>query len=663
MHHKTIAPILAAFFLTTGSQSVAQECEKTFDSTYDLIQEAIFENKGCTAAFCHGAAADSAAGGLDLRAGQSYDALIEQPAQSVAEGTVAGLKRVVPGQKDQSLLFLNLAAATLPDQWRAPRRPMPVGGALSTDELEAVREWIEQGAPRQGTVPGTGELLDACLPPPKPIQIEPLPEPDPNVGRQIRMPKWNLPPESEDEVCFASYFDISQEIPAKYLSADGERFRFKRTQIRQDPLSHHLIVTYYTGSQPFDDPSWGEFKCRGGDKEGQACEPTDLDFCGAGLCGSEPKRSIACINFGPPDSRSQRGVNFPGAQEASFEQNYPDGVFGELPTKGLLIWNSHAFNLTEEEGKLEAWINFEFAEPEEQISRVRGIFNTEAIFGMNVPAFEAEEICNHHVLPANARLFELNSHTHQRGKRFRIFDGRYACNGGSADGRACSPIPESSVEVPDACDGAPCEMLVPPSQGDCNGNGKVDIGDLITCVNIALDRADVDECRTGDRDSDGQVRINEIIGAVRAALAGSDVSGEEPALLYTNLVYNDPTVVNFAPAREYPDSDASAAARTLTYCSLFDNGYSDPGEVKRKSTSPPTPFGAIAPGGPCRTATACTEGNVGASCNGDSDDADASCDSSPGAGDGVCDACTLLGGVTTEDEMFIIMGGFYIEGS
>jgi hypothetical protein len=31
---------------------------------------------------------------------------------------------------------------------------------------------------------------------------------------------------------------------------------------------------------------------------------------------------------------------------------------------------------------------------------------------------------------------------------------------------------------------------------------------------------------------------------------------------------------------------------------------------------------------------------------------DAACDSSPGAGDGSCDACSITGGVTTGNEMF-----------
>ena len=30
------------------------------------------------------------------------------------------------------------------------------------------------------------------------------------------------------------------------------------------------------------------------------------------------------------------------------------------------------------------------------------------------------------------------------------------------------------------------------------------------------------------------------------------------------------------------------------------------------------------------------------------------------AGDGLCDACTLFGGVTTEDEMFLLLGNYFV---
>jgi hypothetical protein len=37
------------------------------------------------------------------------------------------------------------------------------------------------------------------------------------------------------------------------------------------------------------------------------------------------------------------------------------------------------------------------------------------------------------------------------------------------------------------------------------------------------------------------------------------------------------------------------------------------------------------------------------------------CDTSPGAGDGLCDACAITGGESTENEMFILIGQYYID--
>ena len=78
-----------------------------------------------------------------------------------------------------------------------------------------------------------------------------------------------------------------------------------------------------------------------------------------------------------------------------------------------------------------------------------------------------------------------------------------------------------------------------------------------------------------------------------------------------------------------------------------------------------TQFGELAPGGKCYHqlfgnlvdgGIACVDGpQKGELCAGD----DSVCDSTPGAGDGACDACPLLGGVTTDDEMFVLLGAYY----
>jgi hypothetical protein len=96
-------------------------------------------------------------------------------------------------------------------------------------------------------------------------------------------------------------------------------------------------------------------------------------------------------------------------------------------------------------------------------------------------------------------------------------------------------------------------------------------------------------------------------------------------------------------------------ARTFKYCADYDNGFSDPSKVRRMSTTP-------ARGAACYTSElVCVDGpKRGSACGG----FDRRCDSASNVHDGSCDACTLRGGVTTEDEMFILLGAYYCpEGS
>lgn len=56
--------------------------------------------------------------------------------------------------------------------------------------------------------------------------------------------------------------------------------------------------------------------------------------------------------------------------------------------------------------------------------------------------------------------------------------------------------------------------------GDCDGNGIVTIGELITAVRIALSVSPVTSCLAADLDMSGAVEINELISAVGRALSG-----------------------------------------------------------------------------------------------------------------------------------------------
>jgi hypothetical protein len=67
-----------------------------------------------------------------------------------------------------------------------------------------------------------------------------------------------------------------------------------------------------------------------------------------------------------------------------------------------------------------------------------------------------------------------------------------------------------------ACDASSCLVCV----GNCNGDGRVEIGELIIGVNIALGLRPLDDCRSFDANGNGAVQVAELIRAVNNALNG-----------------------------------------------------------------------------------------------------------------------------------------------
>lgn len=652
--------LTAALCVVLGAgPAVGEECDGSgATSTWEIIENTIFEKYSCSNQICHGTVAS---GGLDLRPGVAYDNMIDRFSE-----TVDDIRIVFPGEKDRSLLWLNLAAKTYPDQFRAPLRAMPADPipAMSEDDLEIIRMWIEAGAPETGTVPGT-ESLDPCLPAPIPVPVRPLPPPPPGEGFQLHMPPRPLPAQRESEVCYATYYDVTDQVPEEFRGPRGDTVRFRRNSIRQDNTSHHLIVNLYQGTAPLSDPRWGAWRCRGGEREGQSCDPTDKDFCGAGAgCASPIVSGVACIGYGPPDAGTGlMSAGISGVQEAAGTFEFAPGVYREMPLKGIILWNSHAFNLSPVEAKVEAWLNFEFAPPDQQQAEALQIFNAEEIFSMNVPPFQTQEFCHIHRLPQRAQLFEISSHMHQRGKRWRTFRGAFRCEDGPNRGNACSPF-GTDFASPEHCPDSRCVSTVRVRAGDCNLDGQVTVDEVITGVNIALGAAPMSACYDADRDDDQQVAVDEVINAITAALQGVPPPEErdpDESLMYISFIYNDPVFIRYEPALVFPGPGSTPDERAMTFCALYDNGFTNPNEVKRASTSPPTPINFPGIGGPCSQPTHCTDGKVGEPCTGRGQAArDASCDTAPGAGDGMCDACPLTGGVTTEDEMLLFLGQYFV---
>jgi hypothetical protein len=515
----------------------------TYGGAFEAIQETIFDRRGCTAAACHGSAV---AGELDLRADVAFDNLVNRASVGSA------LKRVNPTRVKDSYLFQKLAARTDPSLVTSPiaGSPMPLSGeALTPQELEAIRLWIEAAAPEQGSVGDefggnrVAELLNACLPDSTPVAVEPLEPPAPEVGIQMAMPPYRIVAGSESEVCFAEYVDFRDRIPARFLTPDRNFFYANGSERRADPNTHHLTLSYSGfGAEMVGAPEFGRWECADGPREGQDCNPLDLQACGGGKCRSEIKNNVACLGFGPPG-----GGNGSSPNTRVRTSNGRPGFFAEHPAHGIFYWNTHAFNLTKQDLVHHEYKNIFFTD--DLRFEDAGLQDTSHLsIAAGTPPFTKKEYCADYVLPQGTKLLSLTSHTHKRGEFFTI-----------------------------------------------------DIKSL------------------GER-------------------------------LYENPFWDDPVEVNYDPPRVFDSVDA--AARTLTYCAVYNNGVDrnglpDVGAVTRLSRKPERST--------CQP-VACAEGRIRATCAGREDHA--TCDTSPGAGDGLCDACPITGGITSDDEMFVLSGSF-----
>lgn len=112
--------------------------EAPFPATLGAIQEHVFTPFCSSLDGCH--TLDDLAADLVLEEGSSYGSTV-----GIKCWEVGGMYRIVPGNADDSYLYLKIKPGP-PD----PRRVgsvMPPYGALSDSAVAVVRQWIEEGAP------------------------------------------------------------------------------------------------------------------------------------------------------------------------------------------------------------------------------------------------------------------------------------------------------------------------------------------------------------------------------------------------------------------------------------------------------------------------------------------------------------------------------------
>lgn len=129
------AAVLAAALAACGAED-EEETAKTVvkvEPTLVSIQTNVFD-KSCALSGCHDGGGDS---GLDLRSGKSHADLV-----GIDAVKAKGVMRVVAGNPKESFLYVKI---TQPGSGQGSRMPQGAA-ALPSQHIEAVREWIANGA-------------------------------------------------------------------------------------------------------------------------------------------------------------------------------------------------------------------------------------------------------------------------------------------------------------------------------------------------------------------------------------------------------------------------------------------------------------------------------------------------------------------------------------
>ncbi len=331
----------------------------------------------CTASGCHAGSAPD--GGLSLSPDVAYDQLVgARPTNGNAAND--GLKRVMPGKPDSSLLYHKLV---FPAGHHASDygNPMPTGTAgLSVGVLEYVRQWIAAGAPRTGMVADASLLADRT--PQTALPFAPLPAPPAGTGFQLKVDRFDVAATFERELFVYRKLGNPSDI---YVS---------RIETSMRPFSHHFLL--YT----FNDAA--------------LASPALLPAPDVVRDIRMPDGTLNLLAMLPMAYH----VFFGGSMAQRSSYTFPAGTALRLPASAAIDLNVHYANKTTSVVPGEAYANL-YTVPLAQVQHVVSTLNLSNT-SFSLPAGQRTTVEKSFTFGARTTIVALTSHMHARGEQFQI---------------------------------------------------------------------------------------------------------------------------------------------------------------------------------------------------------------------------------------------------
>ncbi len=343
-------------------------------ASFAQIQSTIL-TPSCATSGCHVGSAPQA--NLSLAADVAYANLVGVlPTNPNARDD--GLRRIVPGKPDSSLLYHKLV---FPPGHHAHDygNPMPTGTAgLSIGQLEFVRQWIAAGAPKDGVVADATLLANRSAQVTQPFA--PLAAPAAGAGFQLKVDQFPVAANFEREL-----------FNYRKVGNTSDVF-VTRIETSMRPFSHHFVFYTFAGNiPPALVPAPDVVRdIRKADNS--------MDFANMLVMGYH--------------------VFLGGSMQAQSNYVFPAGTALRLPANAAIDLNVHYANHTSTPVQGEAYVNF-YTVPKSEVAHPLSTLNLQNT-GMILPPGQVTTSSKDFLFNAPTTITGLTSHMHARGTKFQI---------------------------------------------------------------------------------------------------------------------------------------------------------------------------------------------------------------------------------------------------
>ncbi|MEO6525860.1 MAG: hypothetical protein ABIP93_04490 [Gemmatimonadaceae bacterium] len=360
--------------LAAPGESPAGPGPSTADGSFAQLQRQVL-TPSCATAGCHVGPAAQAQ--LALTADVAYEQLVGV-AVSNPNAQRDGLRRVMVGKPDSSLLFHKLV---FPAGHHASDygNPMPTGTAgVSAGQLEFVRQWIEKGAPKLGTVVDASLLANQSRQ--VGIPFAPLVAPTSGSGIQLKVEPFDV----------TSNFE--RELFTYRVIGNAEPMYVNRIETSMRSFSHHFVLYTFQPGVP------------------KAIVPLPNTV-------RDIRAPDGSLIFGNVLAMGYH-VFFAGAMSQRSNYVFPPGTALRLPALAGIDLNVHYANYTTDVVRGEAYVNL-YTVPQSQVQRALSTLDLDNT-SLNLPARTRTTVEKVFTFSAPTNVYALTSHTHARGERFQI---------------------------------------------------------------------------------------------------------------------------------------------------------------------------------------------------------------------------------------------------